>query len=73
MKTFIVLALFAVVAVSARPEQYTDKYDNVNIDEILNNKRLLVPYLKCILEQGKCSADGKELKGILCYSFTSSS
>ncbi|XP_022112594.2 uncharacterized protein LOC110991530 [Pieris rapae] len=63
MRTFIVFALFAVVAVSARPDvTYTDKYDSVNLDEILNNERLLIPYIKCILEQGKCSPDGKELK-----------
>ncbi|XP_047521383.1 allergen Tha p 1-like [Pieris napi] len=63
MRTFIVFALFAVVAVSARPDStYTDKYDSVDLDQILDNERLLIPYLKCILELGKCSPDGKELK-----------
>ncbi|CAH2042430.1 unnamed protein product, partial [Iphiclides podalirius] len=64
MKSFMVLCLFAVVAfVSALPsETYTDRYDNVNLDEIIANRRLLVPYLNCILDKGKCTADGKELK-----------
>nr|AOG12900.1 chemosensory protein [Eogystia hippophaecolus] len=64
MKTFIVVCLFAVVTIaSARPDdKYTDKYDKINLDEILENRRLLIPYLKCILEQGKCSPEGKELK-----------
>nr|AND82451.1 chemosensory protein 9 [Athetis dissimilis] len=58
---FLLCAL--VVVVSARPEtQYTNKYDNVNLDEILQNRRLLVPYIKCCLDQGKCTPDGKELK-----------
>nr|UDM59703.1 putative chemosensory protein 10 [Corcyra cephalonica] len=64
MKTFILLCLVGVIAmVVARPrETYTDRFDNINLDEILENRRLLVPYLKCMLDQGKCSADGKELK-----------
>ncbi|XP_075981786.1 allergen Tha p 1-like [Anticarsia gemmatalis] len=62
MKTFFILCAL-VVAVSARPDGfYTDKYDNVNLDEILSNKRLLGPYIKCALDQGKCAPDAKELK-----------
>ncbi|OWR52662.1 chemosensory protein [Danaus plexippus plexippus] len=45
-----------------RPDTYTDRYDSIDLDEILRNRRLLVPYIKCILEEGRCSADGKELK-----------
>ncbi|XP_022112597.2 allergen Tha p 1-like [Pieris rapae] len=63
MKLQILLCLVAMaVMVSARPEQYTDKFDNVNLDEILSNRRLLMPYLKCITDEGKCTPDGKELK-----------
>ncbi|KAF9818734.1 hypothetical protein SFRURICE_011780 [Spodoptera frugiperda] len=65
MKSFIVLCLFGLAAVAlAKPNgsTYTDRYDNVNLDEILGNRRLLTPYIKCILEEGKCTADGKELK-----------
>lgn len=70
MKT--VLCLFALVAVTfARPDStYTDKYDNIDLDEILSNKRLLLPYIKCMLEEGKCSAEGKELKCKLSFYFT---
>ncbi|CAK1552545.1 unnamed protein product [Leptosia nina] len=63
MKSVIVLCFVALMAyASARPEQYTDKFDNVNLDEILDNPRLLLPYLKCITDEGKCTPDGKELK-----------
>ncbi|XP_073953861.1 allergen Tha p 1-like [Choristoneura fumiferana] len=64
MRSFIVVCFFALAAVAyARPgDLYTDKFDNVDLDEILSNRRLLVPYLNCVLEQGKCTADGKELK-----------
>nr|ARO70323.1 Chemosensory protein 19 [Dendrolimus punctatus] len=30
--------------------------------EILQNKRLLLVYLRCVLEDGPCSPEGKELK-----------
>ncbi|CAG9795815.1 unnamed protein product [Diatraea saccharalis] len=60
-KYFIALCL--VVAAVARPsDKYTDKYDNLNLDEILENKRLLLAYVNCILDKGKCSPEGKELK-----------
>nr|UZX40229.1 chemosensory protein CSP16 [Carposina sasakii] len=63
MKVIILSVLALAALASARPEEhYTDRYDNVNLDEILENKRLLVPYIKCMLDQGKCSPDGKELK-----------
>ncbi|KAJ8717923.1 hypothetical protein PYW07_005853 [Mythimna separata] len=64
MNSFTVLCLFALVALAvARPDgKYTDRYDSVNLDQILSNRRLLVPYIKCMLDQGKCTPDGKELK-----------
>ncbi|VVC97651.1 unnamed protein product [Leptidea sinapis] len=63
MKSLAVVCLLALfVFAAARPDVYTDKYDNVDLDEILENKRLFTPYVKCILDQGKCSPDGKELK-----------
>ncbi|KAK7865711.1 hypothetical protein R5R35_005506 [Gryllus longicercus] len=63
----LALALAALVAVAlAAPaeEKYTDKYDNVNLDEILSNERLFKKYLECLLADTDvhCTADGKELK-----------
>nr|AAC47827.1 olfactory protein [Cactoblastis cactorum] len=62
MKTSLVL-LCCLAAVLARPsDTYTDKYDNINIQEILENKRLLEAYVNCVLDKGKCTPEGKELK-----------
>ncbi|XP_050352516.1 ejaculatory bulb-specific protein 3-like [Nymphalis io] len=60
----VILCLFALMAITlARPEEkYTDRYDNIDLDEILNNPRVLENYFKCIMDQGKCTPDGKELK-----------
>ncbi|CAG5049112.1 unnamed protein product [Parnassius apollo] len=51
-----------MAVVLGRPEHYTDRYDNVDLDDIFSNRRLLVSYIKCILDEGKCTADGNELK-----------
>ncbi|XP_011297842.1 ejaculatory bulb-specific protein 3 [Fopius arisanus] len=62
----VALIFLAVVAVSlAKPDGYTTKYDNVDLDEILRNQRLLNNYVKCLLDEGNCTNDGKELKASL--------
>ncbi|XP_032664991.1 ejaculatory bulb-specific protein 3 [Odontomachus brunneus] len=58
-----VVALFLlVVAYVLAEDQYTTKYDNVDLDSILASDRLLKNYVNCLLEKGSCTPDGKELK-----------
>lgn len=67
---FAVVCLLAVVAVayvSARPKadgEYTNKYDNIDVDQILHNERLLNRYTDCLLERnkGRCPPEAVELK-----------
>ncbi|XP_041984370.1 allergen Tha p 1-like [Aricia agestis] len=60
MKVTLVFVLaFAAVALA---EKYTDKYDTINYHEILENDRLSDGYIKCLLDKGACTAEGKELK-----------
>ncbi|XKL59762.1 hypothetical protein PGB90_000778 [Kerria lacca] len=40
----------------------TDRLDALNIDEVLKNTRLFNSYVKCMLETGPCTAEGRELK-----------
>lgn len=63
MNWLILSAVLTLTGFSAA-EQYTDRYDNLNVDEIIANRRLLEPYIKCVLEKGKCTAEGKEMKGL---------
>jgi hypothetical protein len=68
MRSFVLLVVLALAASSfAEGDTYTNRFDDVNVDEIIANRRLLVPYLKCILDKGRCTAEGKELKGIYLY------
>ena len=52
----------AAMAAALPDDKYTDKYDNIDIKEILENKRLLQAYVDCVLDKGKCTNEGKELK-----------
>ncbi|XP_053673527.1 uncharacterized protein LOC128723787 [Anopheles nili] len=63
MKLIIVVALALVAAVAA--QKYTSKYDNIDVDEILKSDRLFNNYYKCLLDEGRCTPDGNELKKIL--------
>lgn len=62
----IVFGVAALVAtVSAQQQKYTDKFDNINVDQVLSNDRILNNYLKCLLEKGPCTQEGRELKKTL--------
>lgn len=57
--------LFVGAALAQQAPVYTTKYDGVNLDEILKSERLLNNYFKCLMDKGKCTPDGTELKKTL--------
>ena len=67
MKLIIAVALLCMVAASwGKPAStYTDKWDNINVDEILESQRLLKAYVDCLMDRGRCTPDGKALKETL--------
>lgn len=65
MKLFIIAVCVIFGVVNAQAPKYTTKYDGVNLDEILKSDRLLNNYFKCLMETGKCTPDGNELKRTL--------
>ncbi|KAL1399981.1 hypothetical protein pipiens_002130 [Culex pipiens pipiens] len=60
MKLLIVFALIALVA--AQDSTYTNKYDHIDVDEILKSDRLFKNYYNCLIDQGPCTPDAAELK-----------
>jgi len=58
----LLLSSFVFCGLVSGTENYTDIYDNVDIDAILNSDRLLKQYMDCILEKGSCTADARSLK-----------
>lgn len=61
--------LMAVLLVAgAEAKEYTSKYDGIDVDRILQNGRVLGNYIKCMLEEGSCTPEGRELKSKwICY------
>nr|AKW47190.1 chemosensory protein 9 [Chrysopa pallens] len=60
---FAVVFVVVSLAISVYSEEtYPTKYDNIDIDSILNNDRLLNNYIACIEGTGKCTTEGDELK-----------
>ncbi|XP_001600188.1 ejaculatory bulb-specific protein 3-like [Nasonia vitripennis] len=45
-----------------QPNTYITRWDKVNLDEILDSKRLLQHYFNCLMSKGPCPPDGLELK-----------
>ncbi|XP_067001214.1 ejaculatory bulb-specific protein 3 [Anabrus simplex] len=54
------VALLVVVAVEC--DRITTAYDDVDLDRILSNRRLVNNYVNCLLERGPCTPEGRELK-----------
>ncbi|KAK9504859.1 hypothetical protein O3M35_009037 [Rhynocoris fuscipes] len=67
MIKYILLSVVCLCAVGylADAATYTTKYDNIDLEEILNNDRIYVKYFDCLKGTGKCTPDGKELKDVL--------
>ncbi|KRT84020.1 hypothetical protein AMK59_2033 [Oryctes borbonicus] len=65
MYKVLVLIVFATVSLSVADDQYTTKFDSINIDEILKNDRLLQGYCNCLLDKGPCNEDGTALKSVI--------
>lgn len=66
MKTAIVFLACILGVVLASPLEtstFPTKYDNVNVLEILKNKRLAENYFGCLKGTKKCPPDGQLLKG----------
>lgn len=54
--------IFALIVVISADDKYTTKYDNVDLDEILSNERLLKKHHECLMERGVCTKELVELK-----------
>uniref|UniRef100_A0A1V1WBX1 Chemosensory protein 16 n=1 Tax=Mythimna separata TaxID=271217 RepID=A0A1V1WBX1_MYTSE len=62
MKTILVLCVL-IAAVCARPEAtYDTRYDNFDVESLVENVRLLKSYGHCFLGTGPCTAEGSAFK-----------
>lgn len=61
---FIFILLFSLVfsGLVLGTEYYSDTYNNMDVDAIINSDRLLNQYVNCILDKSPCTVDGRSLK-----------
>lgn len=62
MKSTAVMVLLLGIICMVIAEKYPAKFDNVNIETVLSNDRVLTNYIKCLLDRGACTREGRELK-----------
>lgn len=72
MKVIFCVVAFAFCVVLAFPEttsapKYPVKYDNIDVDIILNTDRLLKSYVDCLLEKTKCHTKQAQLLKRKCF------
>nr|CAD7458275.1 unnamed protein product [Timema tahoe] len=48
-----------------REDKYTKRWDSIDLDQILHTDRLLEGYLRCLMEEGPCTPDARDLKSIV--------
>ncbi|CAH1111223.1 unnamed protein product [Psylliodes chrysocephalus] len=65
MKSVSVFLFASIFVYVCGQNKYNNKYDNVDVDRILKNDRVLTNYIKCLMEEGPCTAEGRELKKTL--------
>ncbi|XP_055921373.1 ejaculatory bulb-specific protein 3-like [Eupeodes corollae] len=66
MKFTLGLCILAcALAIASAASTYTTKFDNFDLDMVLNNKRVLANYIKCLNDKGPCTNEGRELKKLL--------
>jgi len=73
----VVLAVFAVdqtvgapqkdALAAGSPTTYTNKYDHIDIDQVLASKRLVNSYVQCLLDKKPCTPEGAELRSMYTY------
>lgn len=59
---FLLVASLVYCTLTEEIKSYTNKFDNFDIDSVLNNNRILTSYIKCLLDEGNCTNEGRELK-----------
>ncbi|CAD7091999.1 unnamed protein product [Hermetia illucens] len=62
---FLLVSVVLCSVVCIFGQQYTQKYDNIDVDSVLSNDRIRSNYVKCLLETGPCTPEGRELRNLL--------
>lgn len=59
----VIVTVAFIVLVDGEPiVYYATKYDHLDLEEILSNRRMVKYYANCLLSKGPCTPQGLELK-----------
>lgn len=54
-----------LASIACGEQTYDVKYDSVDVEEIIKSERLMSNYINCLLDEGPCTEDGRDLKDTL--------
>ncbi|KAK9891309.1 hypothetical protein WA026_013617 [Henosepilachna vigintioctopunctata] len=61
----VTIVMAAISSVEPAPSKVSSRLKQVDIDTVLKSERLLNGYLKCLLENIKCTPEGTELRRVM--------
>lgn len=61
--SFLLVALAALAAIVSAQTQQQLALENIDVDNVLKNEKLVRRYIDCVLEKGRCEKNGNDLKG----------
>lgn len=62
MNSVVLCALVALFAIANCDDTYSSKFENIDIDGLIKNERLLQNHYNCLLEGKGCTPEAEELK-----------
>ncbi|XP_058821011.1 ejaculatory bulb-specific protein 3-like [Topomyia yanbarensis] len=65
MKLVVLCVIIAFAVAQEETGTYTNRFDNIDIEEVLMSDRLYRGYYNCLLDMGPCTPEGSELKRYL--------
>lgn len=60
MKSMVLM--LSILSTLALAQHFPNKFEQVNIETVLSNDRVLTNYIRCLLDKGACTREGRELK-----------
>ncbi|XP_058452939.1 ejaculatory bulb-specific protein 3-like [Malaya genurostris] len=62
---FVLITFGLMALAAAQDDRYTNRFDTIDLDEILKSDRLFKNYFMCLTDAGRCTPEGNELKRVL--------
>ena len=63
MKPIVIVILIVMAAASAQQQSSWEALENLDVDNVLKNTKLVKRYLDCLLDRGRCEKNGRDWKG----------